>query len=252
MKDFTLTIYSQLLQCLIKNGYTFQTMQEFIQSPLDKSIIMRHDVDRNPNNALKMAQLENEPEVNSNYYFRTIPKTFQSEIIMEIASLGHEIGYHYECLANTNGNYENAIKDFRINLEKLRKYYPVKTICMHGSPISKWDSRLLWEKYNYQDYGIIAESNFDIDFKEVLYITDAGRSWNNENINRRDKVNTKFNFNFNHTNEIIKALDNDKLPDKIMINVHPEHWTESTIEWYKIWCIRKLKNTIKKIFLRNK
>ena len=55
---------------------------------------------------------------------------------------------------------------------------PVKTICMHGSPLSKWDNRDLWKRYNYRDFGIIAEPYFDLDFDEVFYITDTGRSWN--------------------------------------------------------------------------
>ena len=252
MQDFTLKIYRLLIQTFKMKGYTFQTMIEFVQFPINKSIIMRHDVDRKLENALRMARMENELGIKAIYYFRTVQQTFKLEIIREVATMNHEIGYHYECLAETNGDYEKALKDFETNLAKLREFYPIKNIAMHGRPTSKWDSRLLWEKYNYKDYGIIAEPYFDINFNEVLYITDAGRSWNNENINRRDKVNTKYNFTFINTNEIIKALNNDKLPDKIMINIHPEHWTESTVEWYKVWCIRKFKNSIKKIFLRNK
>ena len=251
MKDFTLQIYNQLFQSLLKNDYNFKTMQEFMQSPLDKSIIMRHDIDRNPQNALRMVKLENELGIKATYYFRTIRQTFKSEIIKEIVEFGHEIGYHYECLANTNGNYEKAIEDFQINLKKLRKYYPVNTIAMHGRPTSKWDSRLIWEKYNYEDYGIIAEPYFDIDFNKVLYITDSGRAWNNENINRRDKVDSKFNFSFNHTEEIISAINEKKLPNKIMINIHPEHWAETKFEWYRIYLNRKLRNTVKKIVLKN-
>jgi len=52
--------------------------------------------------------------------------------------------------------FQLAICDFERNLEKLRELYPVKTICMHGSPLSKWDNRDLWKRYNYRDYGIIA------------------------------------------------------------------------------------------------
>jgi len=269
MKDFTLEIYRQLLQAFKTKGYTFQAMIDFVQFPINKSIIMRHDVDRKPENALKMAKLEAEMEIKATYFFRMISHTFKPGIIRKITELGHEIGYHYENLSEiaSRGNFHKsekrkvksekllfklAIEDFEKNLEKLRELYPVKSISMHGSPLSKWDSRLLWDKYEYKNYGITSEPYFDIDFNEVLYITDAGRSWSNENINRRDKVNTKYNFNFNHTNEIIKAFNNDKLPDKIMINIHPEHWAESTVEWYKVWCIRKLKNTIKKVFLRNK
>ena len=56
--------------------------------------------------------------------------------------------------------FELAIEDFERNLEKFREFYPVKTICMHGSPLSKWDNRDLWKRYDYRDYGIIAEPYF--------------------------------------------------------------------------------------------
>ena len=59
---------------------------------------------------------------------------------------------------------------------------PVKTICMHGSPLSKWDNRDLWKRYNYRDYGIIAEPYFDVDFDEVFYITDTGRRWDGDKV----------------------------------------------------------------------
>jgi hypothetical protein len=38
-----------------------------------------------------------------------------------------------------------GITDFEQNLAELRKLAPVKTICMHGSPCSKWDSKALWK-----------------------------------------------------------------------------------------------------------
>ncbi len=70
----------------------------------------------------------------------------------------------------------------------FRKIVPVKTICMHGSPLSKYDNKELWEKYDYRDYGIIGEPYFDINFNEVFYLSDTGRSWNNSDANVRDKV----------------------------------------------------------------
>ena len=33
----------------------------------------------------------------------------------------------------------------------------------------------LWEKYDYRDFGIIGEPYFDINFEEVLYLTDTGQ-----------------------------------------------------------------------------
>jgi len=120
---------------------------------------------------------------------------------------------------------------------------------MHGSPISKWDNRLLWEKYDYQKFGITSEPYFDLDFDKVFYITDAGRTWNNESINLRDKVSSNFNFTFNHTKDIIEAIKKNQLPDKIMINIHPEHWADSSLEWLKIWINRKVRNAGKKLYM---
>ena len=61
---------------------------------------------------------------------------------------------------------------------------------MHGSPISKWDNRKLWERYNYRDYGVNVEPYFDINYGRVFYITDTGRAWNNKNTNFRDTVDS--------------------------------------------------------------
>jgi hypothetical protein len=111
--------------------------------------------------------------------------------------LGHEIGYHYEDLSLCKGNYESAIKHFEINLNKFRKIYPVKTICMHGSPLSKWDNRDLWKKYNYRDFGIIGEPYFDMDFDDVFYLTDTGRRWDGDKVSVRDKVKSEKQENGN-------------------------------------------------------
>jgi len=252
MRDFTHNIYKELLKSLKEKNYQFITANEYATSKYNKNrpfVIMRHDVDRRPKNSLKMAKIENSMEVKATYYFRDTPQTLKPKIIKEMVNLGVEIGYHYESLAKTNGNYEKAIKDFRKNLYRLRELYPIKTIAMHGRPTSKWDSRLLWDKYDYKEYGIIFEPYFDIDFQEVLYITDAGRAWDNDSINLRDKVTSDFNFKFANTAQIISDINSETLPKKILINIHPEHWAEETIEWYKILIIRKIKNYIKKLIL---
>jgi hypothetical protein len=253
MRDFTHKIYKKLLIKLKSEEYQFITMEEYFNSSYNSSkpfIIMRHDVDRRPNSSLKMAKLENSMGIKATYYFRTIPTILKADIISEIATLGHEIGYHYESLAETNGHYEKAIVDFEKNLFSLNRFYPIKSISMHGRPTSKWDSRLLWERYNYKRYGILSEPYFDIDFQKILYITDASRAWNNDSINLRDKVKSNFNFIFNHTENIISNIDRGKVPNKIMINIHPEHWADGLFEWYKIWLIRKIRNFVKKILIR--
>ncbi len=86
---------------------------------------------------------------------------------------------------------EMAITSFRENLAKLRRVVPIETICMHGSPLSKYDNRMLWEKYDYREFGIIGEPYFDINFEEVLYLTDTGRRWDGDSVNIRDKAESR-------------------------------------------------------------
>ncbi len=254
MKDFTHESYKDLLKAFLNENYQFIRVIDYFNNNFDSTkplIMMRHDVDRYPLRSLAMAKLESSMNIKATYYFRTIPSTFKPEIIKEIASLGHEIGYHYESLAECNGDYEKAISDFQKNLENLRKIYPIKNIAMHGRPTSKWDSRDLWKKYDYKKFKIISEPYFDIDFNRVFYATDAGRAWGDESINLRDKVTTKFNFKINSTNDLIDIIKNKTLPNEVMLNIHPEHWSKNSLEWYEIYTIRKLKNYVKKVLIKS-
>lgn len=245
--DFTLSTYKQLLQELRKANYLFLTLAQYcsIKNLPECFIILRHDVDRTPKNSLKTALIEAGLKIKSSYYFRIGKQSNKPEIIKQIVELGHEIGYHYEDLAMANGNYQKAIKTFKNNLEYFRKFYPIKTMCMHGSPLSRVDNRDLWKVYNYRDYGIIGEPYFDIDFNRVLYLTDTGRKWNGASVSIRDKVNSNFNYNFKTTDEIILALKNNELPNQIMINIHPHRWTDSFIPWTKELIGQNIKNIIK-------
>jgi len=84
--------------------------------------------------------------------------------------------------------FDAAIESFTRNLVKIRKYADVKTICMHGSPRSRWDSRLLWKYYDYKDFGIECEPYFDLNMGSMFYLTDTGRRWDGEKYSIRDKA----------------------------------------------------------------
>ncbi|MFO7659658.1 MAG: hypothetical protein R6V77_01990 [Candidatus Cloacimonadaceae bacterium] len=192
---------------------------------------MRHDVDSWPVNAMQMAKIESERGIRSTYYFRMSPLSYNEKIIKRIAALGHEIGYHYEDLTTLNGNYDKAIKTFEYNLAKIRQYYPVKTIAMHGKPLSQWDNLDLWSKYNYKDFGIIGEPYLSINFNEVLYLTDTGNCWDGEKYSIRDSVKSKYKFNIHTTNDLIENLKNGLLPEQIMLNIHPARWNDNLLKW---------------------
>lgn len=253
MIDFTLGIYKKLLKTLRLRGYTFIPFIEYLENPGDRVVILRHDVDKRPRNALRMARLENELKVKASYYFRIVEQSFDRDIIEETAELGHEIGYHYEDLTLAKGDMEKAIKLFAKHLAIFKDIYPVKTICMHGSPLSKYDNRQIWQQVDYKDFSIIAEPYFDIDFAEVMYLTDTGRRWDGEQVNVRDKVGRVApgrpgKKNYHTTGDIVEAAENNLLTGKMMFNIHPQRWDDRIVPWVKELITQNIKNIVKKYF----
>ncbi|WP_080055466.1 hypothetical protein [Spirosoma aerolatum] len=249
--DFSIKKYKAFLAALRSSGYSFQTFEAFLKAPDEKVVILRHDVDLLPENSLVFAALQHELGIAGVYYFRAVPQSWDTQVIREIAEMGHEIGYHYECLTTCKGNLKLALNDFEENLTALRKLAPVSTICMHGSPMSKYDSRDLWKHHSYREYGIIGEPYFDIDFGKVAYFTDTGRRWDGEKVSVRDKVDSTFVNRFRKTDEIIDALHRNELPDQMMFTFHPQRWNDNPLQWTKELISQNVKNLVKQyIFIK--
>jgi hypothetical protein len=248
--DFTVKKYELLLNAIRDVGYSFQTYEEYLRVPKDKVVILRHDVDSKPNNSLVFAEIQYKLGIKGVYYFRAVAASWDESIILKINKMGHEIGYHYENLSVTNGNMDLAIEDFTLNLSKLRNLVPVNTICMHGSPLSKFDNKNLWKKYNYHSFGIVGEPYFDTNYKSVYYLTDTGRTWNNKDISVRDKVISSFELKFSNTDQIITSFQENRMPSVIMFTFHPQRWSNQPIEWIIEFVSQNIKNVIKKILVR--
>lgn len=257
MMDFTIKRYIALLKVIQQSGCDFQTFNEFIISPDDKTIILRHDVDLLPHNSLRFAKIQSELGIKGSYYFRAVPESWNESIIKEIAVLGHEVGYHYENMDTCTGNVDKAWDDFRYNLDKLRKLVEVKTICMHGSPRSKFDNKELWEKYDYRSLDIIGEPYYDVDFDKVFYLTDTGRRWDGWKSSVRDKVPQqeewiKQGLVFHSTSDIILSFEENKMPAQIMFTMHPQRWTDSFFLWAKELVLQNVKNVVKRGLVNNR
>ena len=187
-RDFTVSVYKELLGSLGDAGFSFQVYRDFVNQPKDKVVILRHDVDDRNAHSLQFAKIQHEMGIVGTYYFRMVPQSFDEGVIREIASMGHEIGYHYEDMDFANGDVDKAYGLAKKHLAQLREIADVQTICMHGSPRSPYDNKEVWKKYNYCELGIIAEPYFDLDFSKVLYLTDTGRRWDGEGVSIRDRA----------------------------------------------------------------
>jgi hypothetical protein len=247
VRDFTLTKYENLLQAIKKTAYSTCTVYDFLKNEPGNCIILRHDVDRAVNRNLAMAKLEHSYGIKSTYYFRHIEETFRPDIILQMAEMGHEIGFHYEVMDKANGNTEKAIEIFKKELEDFRKITEINTVCMHGNPLKPWSNRDLWQKYSIKDFRLTGEPYLSIDYNKVFYLTDTGRTWADLKIRVKDTIdnpgaNEKSTLReISSTDDVIRLIQTEKM-SQICLLVHPNRWCEDFGGWAKELLFQNIKN----------
>jgi hypothetical protein len=250
-RDFTLATLDRLYRAYLAAGFETVTFAEALgRRPASPAVILRHDVDKKPGNSLRVAQMQHALGIRGTYYFRVVPESCDFDILKQIAALGHEIGYHYEDLTLCHGDLEKAAEHFDRTLALFRRYYPVTTICMHGSPMSRWDTRDLWKVRRYQDFGLTGEPYFDLDLSDGLYLTDTGRSWSGDAFSIRDRIPCGHALRFTTTSEIIAALQQGRMPRLIMQTFHPQRWSDRLPEWALELTSQRVKNVAKVVLRR--
>ncbi len=220
-------------------------------------IILRHDVDLKAESSVETAKIEHSLGIKASYYFRVVPDSDKPDCIRTIVNMGHEIGYHYEDMSLCGGDPQKAVAHFAEKLAYFRKYYPVKTICMHGAPTSQYDSKDIWQYASYKnDFDLIGEPYFDVDFSDLFYLTDTGRRWDGYKVSVRDKIPTYQDiwaangWVYRYTDDIIRACNNGSLPNRIMITTHPQRWTDSWQKGMQEAIAQNLKNCIKYFLIK--
>jgi len=248
MQDFTLQQFRSLCTALISHDYTPITVRDYCTASdkkNGKTVILRHDVDRKLAMAVDMASIEYDMGITATYYFRHIPGVFDPKVIKKIELMGHEIGYHYEVLDKAKGDKKKAISIFEKELNTFRKYFTIQTICMHGNPLASWSNRDLWQYYDYKLFGIAGEPYLSIDYSDYFYISDTGRTWSG-NFSIKDVVNSPFSESINHTQDIIRLVNEEKYPHFCLL-IHPNRWTDSMPVWISELLWQNIKNVGKKI-----
>lgn len=247
IRDFTLEKYRLLCQAIVESAVQVTTIHKYLLKPdqAKRMLVLRHDVDRCPQNALLMAKLESEFKLRSTYYFRFKLHVFKTDIIRQIADLGHDIGYHYETLSKARGNFPEALKLFEHELSEFRKITQVHTICMHGSPLSPFDNRDLWKKYDFHQFNLTGEAFLSIDYRKVQYFTDTGRTWKKTQFNIRDFSPGSQPANaIKSTDDLIMAIRQKTYP-QICISAHPERWASTLPNWVFSFGFDQLSNFLK-------
>lgn len=228
-RDFTIHKFQSLCEAIVAN-YPTITMAEYVEGRRpERFVIMRHDVDRMPGHALETARIEEGLGIRATYYFRAKRGVFKPDIMRKIRDLGHEIGYHYETLSDANGDRDRAIALFQFHLNKFRNICEVRTICMHGRPLSNYDNRKLWDNFDFKDFGLSGEAYLSTE-DDLNYFSDTGRNWNNRN-NLRDFIPTKTqSFTANTTEDLTSLIKSGDL-NNLYILTHPERWSLNAVDW---------------------
>ncbi len=129
---------------------------------------------------------------------------------------------------------------------------------MHGSPRSPYDSKDIWTQYDFKALKIIGEPYLTTDFSRMLYLTDTGRRWDSFHVSLRDKIEeyqegwTAQGWSFHSTDDIIKALQGNRLPGQLMVTTHPQRWNKFGFAWIKELLVQNVKNVVKAAIIRLK
>ncbi len=231
MLDFTLEMYRRLCGALAESGYRSLLMRDFAETRAETGkarLFLRHDVDSMPHSAIDLAKIEKEHGLAATYFFRCVKSAFDPAVIATIHEMGMECGYHYETLDRAKGDYEKAIAITRDDLAELRAIAPVTTMAMHGNPLTPYDNRDLWTKYDYRDFGINLEA-YQIISDKLKYFNDTGRNWDETRGNLLDMGKTVTELRLTDTPSLIRYVQSNI--EDVCISAHPNRWSSKPLIW---------------------
>lgn len=187
-----------------------------------------------------MARLESRHGLRTTYYFRVVGEAFNVAAMKEVEAMGHEVGYHYEDLSLARGNAELAIESFRRHLALLRKHVVIRTVAMHGSPLSRYNNLEMWRNTDLRLFGLEADAFLSVDYRGIAYFTDTGRDWSGRGANLRDCPPTAKPPPSTVRSTFDLARYVETMPEEALaISAHPERWDDSLGPW----CTQLLKDT---------
>lgn len=141
-----------------------------------RGIIIKHDVECCIDRALDMAKVEERNGIASIWLFqRALLKEENLPKLKQMQNNGHLIGYHYDCLDETDGNLDQAKQIFLDTIKFLDlNGLNSRLVCPHGNPHKKrigyssnkdfyklcpesfnnlFDLVMDWDEAFYSDYG---------------------------------------------------------------------------------------------------
>jgi hypothetical protein len=129
---------TQLLQTLksLKAQKQFVLMKDLLDLKIEDSnnlAVLRLDVERDLNHHLHFAEETNAIGIPCTFYFHSRKECYDPLIFKKIENLGHEVGFHHECIDRCRGDFYAAKILFEKEVNKFTKDgFPPDTVCAHG------------------------------------------------------------------------------------------------------------------------
>jgi len=248
---FSLGYYDAMLGNIAAAGRNVFPVAEAIE--LDDAgsatcCVLRHDVDRIPFRAVKMASLERSHGVRATYYFRRSRSGFYpASAIQDIASMGHEVGLHYETLSRCDGDVDRALAGFRDDLAAFREIAPCVTVSMHGAPLSRHNNQDLAAYFDLTSLALRGDAVVHMRKFDPIYITDTGGAWNaGEGRNLRDVGGRAVADVPDLSTMKVAVPFLAGVEGLLYVSCHPERWPETIAGRAQVYVTDKMVNLLKR------
>lgn len=208
--NFTFEYYDEVLKLALDKGYRFLLFQDDPKK-YKKIIYLRHDIDITPDNAIKLAEIENKHRIRATYFFLLhdiFYNILEEKVLADIQTLqklGHQIGLHFDENFNIDSKSilgKRVIQDLKLmeNILGIK----IITVSFHN-PVAVL-------KKEVQDKRFINVYSNEY-FKEIKYLSDSLQRW-------RD-------------GGPCEVFGKEKY-DKMQILVHPVLWNKKPLSFQKI------------------
>jgi hypothetical protein len=221
--------YRKILEFGLQHGYVLCSLYDWFvkyQDSEKKVLILRHDVDYDPEGAFRFYQTEKELGATSSFYFRW--KTMKPSLMHKMHRDHFEVSLHYETLADYAKKHqlhhksditEEVIASCRkilseeIDRFELR-FFKIHSLCSHGDKRNRElrlpNHILVDEEFKnrhqilFETYDTAIQSKFD------AYISDSS---------------IYSNFAWKHAGSPYAMMEAEK--QTICLLTHPIHWNQS-------------------------
>lgn len=173
--NFSFQHYREIIQLLKKQNYQFY----FFSSPphpKKRMVYLRHDVDYSPENALRLAQIENQDQAKATYFIRLSAPFYNifdphyCRIIKKIIQLKHQVGLHFEGdeQGSTNLSQKNIEKEVARQLKIIKNTFNIQNIVSFHRPPPKLLNQ------NFKNFISTYESRL---INQTNYLSDSRGQW---------------------------------------------------------------------------